>query len=231
MRTSSQSTFTGYIAAQTRRVQTHPRLRLPVVTISREAGAGALSVARLLTVHLDRRNREIHAPSWTVFDRNIVQKVVDEHKLPETAKEFIHEDTIFVFKDVVEEQLGLHPLNWTLVQHTSNTILHLARLGNAILVGRGSNIIAAGIPEAVHVRLVAPLEKRIEHVGEFFDLTPKKAAEYVRKKDRARRRYLKRYFNVAIDDPLGYDLVINTGRVSFEDAARVIAKATPRVAA
>ena len=125
----------------------------------------------------------------------------------------------------------MHPLNWTLVQHTSNTILHLARLGNAILVGRGSNVIAAKIPEAVHVRLVAPLKQRIDHVGEFFQLTPKKAAEYVRKKDRARRRYLKRYFNVAIDDPLNYDLVINTGRVSFEEAARIIAKATPRVEA
>jgi hypothetical protein len=231
MNASPHSTFAGYLAAQTRRVQTNPKLRLPVVTISRETGAGAVSVARLLAVQLDRRNRESQVPPWTVFDRNIVEKVLEDHKLPEATRDYIHEDTIFVFKDAVEEQLGLHPLNWTLVQHTSNTILHLARLGNVILVGRGSNVIAAGVPGAVHVRLVAPLAQRIEHAAEFHRLDPKKAAEFVRKKDRARKRYLKRYFGVSIDDPLQYDLVINTGKVGFERAAHVIAKATPRLAA
>lgn len=228
MNYAGQSTFTGYIAAQTRRVRTRPNLHLPVVTISRETGAGAVSVARLLAGYLDRRNRDGHVPPWTVFDRNIVEQVVEDHKLPETVKQFMHEDTIFVFKDAVEEQLGLHPLNWTLVQHTSDTILRLAHLGNVILVGRGSHVITAKVPGAVHVRLVAPLEQRIDHAAEACGLDRKQAIEFVRKKDRARRRYVKRYFNVAIDDPQQYHLIINTGKVGLEEAARLIAKATPR---
>jgi hypothetical protein len=39
---------------------------------------------------------------------------------------------------IVEEVLGLHPSGWTLVQHTTKTILRLAGLGHTILVGRGA---------------------------------------------------------------------------------------------
>ncbi len=61
------------------------------------------------------------------------------------------------------------------------------------------------------------------------ELLAKTAVDFVRKKDKARRRYVKRYFNVAVDDPLQYHMVINTGKVGFEEAAHLIAKATPRV--
>ena len=41
----------------------------------------------------------------------------------------------------------------------------------------------------------------------------------------ARRRYLRRYFDADIDDPLLYDLVINTGRLGFARTAELIAQA------
>ena len=46
-------------------------------------------------------------------------------------------------ESIVEEVLGLHPSGWTLVQHTTKTILRLASLGHTILVGRGGNVITA----------------------------------------------------------------------------------------
>ena len=134
-------------------------------------------------------------------------------------------------QDAVEQQLGLHPANWTLVHHTTDTMMRLARLGNVVLVGRGSNIITANVPGSLHVRLVAPESIRIAQVGEFYELNQKEATDYVHKNDRARKRYVKRNFHVAIDDPLQYDLVINTARTGFDEAVRIIVDATPRVLA
>ena len=54
------------------------------------------------------------------------------------------------------------------------------------------------------------------------------AAKRVREEDHARRRYLRRYFDADIDDPLLYDLVINTGRLGFTRAAELIAQAAMR---
>lgn len=51
------------------------------------------------------------------------------------------------------------------------------------------------------------------------------ARELVEREDRGRARYFKRYFAASLDDPLLYHLVINTGLVSFKQAAELIVSA------
>jgi cytidylate kinase len=72
---------------------------------------------------------------------------------------------------------------------------------------------------------VGSLEKRIAHVEEYLDLDHAAASEYVRTQDLGRRRYVETYYSKDIDDPLLYDLMINTDRISYGEAARVIAEA------
>jgi cytidylate kinase len=218
----------GYIEAQARRSPRRRKTGLPVITISREAGAGAVTIGELVAKRLNVQSKGADTCPWTVFDRNLVKRVLEDHELPARIKEFMPEDTVFNLRDAVEELLGLHPANWTLVQHTTDTILRLAHLGNAIVVGRGANIITANMPTALHVRLVAPLVARIEHAARFYRLNMKEAAQFVAKTDRARARYVKRHFNARINDPLQYHLTINTGQVPFEEAARIIAEAVPK---
>lgn len=202
----------------------------PVVTISREVGAGALSVAEIAANLLNERRKNAAAPPWTVFDRNLVERVLEDHRLPTQLKRFMPEDVKDFVTDAVEEMFGLHPSSWNLVQHTADTILRLARLGNVILVGRGANFIAAGVEAAVHVRLVAPLEKRVRYMERFKKITHDEALDLVRTGDRARSRYVRRYFDADIADPLNYSMTINTGRIGFHDAAQLIAEAVHRAA-
>jgi hypothetical protein len=132
------------------------------------------------------------------------------------------------FSITIDELFGLHPPAWMLVRQTAETILRLARLGNVILIGRGSNIITAKLPLVFHVRLIAPLENRIKQIQKSDKLDRNGAIELIRREDRGRKRYLKRHYKEDIDDPLLYDLTINTGRVGFDQAARMIADAVMR---
>jgi len=204
---------------------------LPIITLSREAGAGALTIGELTAQLLNKDNAEAGGPPWTVFDKNLVEKVIEDHQLPTTLKRFLPEDVLPGVTSAVEEMLGLHPSAWTLAEHTTETILRLAHLGNVILVGRGSSFITAKIKPAVHVRLVAPMEERLAHLSAFYQLTPDEAVHYVKKADQGRRRYIKRYFNGVIDDPLNYTFTLNTGKASCEMAAHVIAEAVRQSAA
>lgn len=217
----------AYIEAQSPRSPTHgKRQELPVITISRETGAGAVTIARLVAERLNGRRKKNAVDSpWTVFDKNLVERVLEDHELPARIKQFLPENTTFDLKDAVEEMLGLHPSNWTLVEHTTDTILRLAHAGNVILIGRGSSTITAKFPTAFHVRLVAPRDARVEHVADFYKMDGAQAAKFVRTTDRARRRYVKRYFNSVVEDPLDYHLTLNTKRTGFETAARIIAEA------
>ncbi|MGB8356644.1 MAG: cytidylate kinase-like family protein [Chthoniobacteraceae bacterium] len=216
--------YKGYFKTHSRFAAGEKGQALPVVTISRETGAGAITIAELAAKRLNLRNKDKEHYPWTVFDQNLVEKMLEDHAMPATYKRFVPEDApLFNLRSVVEEMLDLHPSDWTLVQHTTDTVLRLARHGNVIFVGRGANVITAGLKAAFHVRLVAPLEARIRHIAMRLQLTEQAAAAYVKERDRARRRYVERNFLADTDDPLQYHVTINTGLMSFDDAAGVIA--------
>jgi cytidylate kinase len=192
------------------------------ITISREVGAGGRTIAALVAEHLAATEKTPPITPWVVFDANLAKQVLEDHKLPPNLERFMTEDARLPVTAIVEEVLGLHPSAWTLMQNTTKTILRLAGLGHVIVVGRGGNIITARLPNVLHVRLVAPLWMRLRHSEEYYHLSEGEAVKFVREKDQARRRYVRRYFNAEIDDPTLYDVTLNTGRLGFAGAAEVI---------
>jgi len=206
-------------------LQSHPPLsgyrageRRPVITISRQAGSGGHTVAEKLLKLL--QHPELESPcSWAIFDRNLVEKVLQDHNLPHNLARFMPEDRISEISDTMDELFGLHPPSWTLVRQTSDTMLQLAELGNVILIGRGANIITAKLEYSFHVRLVGSLERRVKRMQETQHLNAKSALDLVQREDLGRKRYLKKYFNKDIEDPLLYHLVINTDLVPCGEAA------------
>lgn len=201
------------------------RGRKIAVTISREAGAGAISVGALLLEYLQGKKAGNPDSPWAVFDQALVKRVLKDHRLPEHFERYMEEDSTDKVNDLVEDVLGLHPPTTTLVRHTNQTILRLALAGNVILVGRGANLVTAHLKHVFHVRLVAPLEMRIRRIEEYYQLDRAGAVEFVRKADKARARYIRSNFKVDADDPLQFHLTINTGLVPYSETARIIADA------
>ena len=194
------------------------------VTISRQAGCGALVVAEKLAQYLQRHSGENACP-WTVFDRDLIDRVLADHNLPAWLAKFLPERRVSELEDIIADVFGMRPTSTTVVQQTAETMLKLAESGNVILIGRGANLVTAKLPHLLHVRLVAPLENRIEHCREAYNMTRAEARKFCPAADRARRRYLKKYFHVRIEDPLYYHMIINTSLVSYDEAARIIGDA------
>jgi len=198
-----------------------PRENMPYVTISRESGAYGNTIAYMLAEYMQKRERRQDA-FWAVFDKELMKKVMDENKFPEGYKKYLDESAVPAIQDIVGEILGVHPPHETLVRKISETIFHLAWLGNVILVGQGANIITQRLPRGVHVRLVASLENRVKHMQDIMDISEKEARDYVIKEDRNRHEYIKRYFHKDINDVSLYDIIINLDTVALEDAVRAI---------
>jgi len=201
-----------------------PGVHRRVITISRQAGSGAHVVADELVARLQAGERP-GSPPWTVFDRDLVDRVLEDHDLPARLAEFMPEDRVSGIADSVDELFGVRPSSSTLVRKTADTILRLAELGNVVLIGRGANIITRKLDYAFHVRLVGSLERRIRYVQGYLDLSPQAAAHHVREEDLGRKRYVKKYYGKDIDDPLLYHLVVNTDLVPYVEAGRIIAQA------
>ena len=198
--------------------------RPPAVTISRESGAGGVSIGGKVAAYLQKLTPKSSCP-WTVFDRNLVEKVLEDHHLPKRLAQYMPEARVSELQSMLEELLGLHPDSWTLVHQSAETILQLAELGNVIIVGRGANAITSRLDNVFHVRLVASLEKRVRVVRDYYHLDEAAAHKFIAEQDRGCIGYVKKFFGRDIEDPLQYHMVLNTGLLSFDEVARLIGEA------
>lgn len=215
----------GYVASQSARAKKKPKgpeAVEPAITISRQTGAGAVTLAGGLAQYLTNETGA-KDPPWEVFDKNLIGHVLDDHGLPADLERYMPEDSPQQLKDVVGDMLGLHPPNFELVKHTGETIHRLAKKGRCILVGRGANIITRQLPNVFHLRLVGSLEQRVLRCQDYYRIGEAEAYELIKKQDRARRRYLLAYYDVEIDDPTNYHLVINVDRYTPQALIRLIA--------
>lgn len=194
----------------------------PFVTISRESGASGSTFARSLAARLDR---ELPGDvPWTVFDRNLVETMLQsEHLSPRIAR-FLPEDHVSEIDASIGELLGLHPSIWSLIQRTNDLMRQIARTGNAILVGRGANCATDGIAGGLHVRLVAPPAYRAERTAAELNITPESAVGHNSRVDTARRNYVRSVFATDVDRASGYDLLINVATVDPELAVEIAAR-------
>ena len=98
----------------------------------------------------------------------------------------------------------------------------LGQTGRAVIVGRASQVILADHPAACHIKIVAPFEQRIVQLMEAREVDRDNAQKLASQHDDWRKAYLRNAHKSDWDDPLLYDLTINTGRVAPEDAVDMI---------
>jgi cytidylate kinase len=219
--------FINSQSAPTKRALTPVGLRR-AVTISRQAGCGAVRVAEKLAEYLQQHAPPQNAP-WTIFDRNLMDQVLADHNLPAYLAKTLPEDRMSALEDMIAEIVGARPTVQKLVLQTTETVLKFADLGGVIIIGRGGNIITAKLPHVLHVRLVAPLDDRIERICRDDHKTPAEARKFCIEEEQSRARYLKTYFNADINDPLNYHLIVNTSRVGCDNSAKLIGDAVLRL--
>lgn len=195
----------------------------PCITISREAGAGSQIVCEKLIEMLDDYSSPENI-KWTYFDKQLIEKILEDHNLPDQIRNYMLEGKYHYISSTVYELLGLAPSQWTIIHKTTDTILQLARMGGSVIVGRGANVITAKLKNTFHVRLVASLEKRIPHICDITGMNEKEASNHIKKHDQNRADYIKSYFRKNIEDPLLYHMTLNTGYLGHETAAKVIAE-------
>jgi hypothetical protein len=193
----------------------------PAITLSRETGAGADVIAEMICENLQNKAKN-DMVKWTIFDKNLIEKVIEDHNLPGQIAKYLAEDKFNAINNTVNELLGLHPPEWVLIHKTTQTIMQLASLGNVILVGRGSNVVTAHMSNVIHVRFIAPLPDRIKHIMEKFDLMERAAAERIKKDDAMRRHYLHHHYGKELADNYLYHLIINTHLIPYKEAAELV---------
>jgi hypothetical protein len=205
---------------------------MPIVTIRGQLGSGAPEIGRGVAelLHADYVDREIIAGVAARLQRNeqdVIAKEMPASSLLGRIAEAL--DRGIPFGAGVE---GAYLPAWEIplddhryLQALESVLRELARSQSLVILGRGSQFILKGYPHSLHVLTVAPLKMRMKRVMEERKSNEEAAEREIARFDGASREFIKRYFQAGWEDPMNYDLVLNTESLTFQAAASIMVHA------
>jgi cytidylate kinase len=101
-------------------------------------------------------------------------------------------------------------------------ILDTAERGSAVIVAHAASHALAERTDVLRVFVTAPPAVRSRRLAKTLELDEAAAMSKVEGSDAARADYLRRFYNVRHELPTHYDLVVNTDRLSTDEAASLI---------
>jgi len=201
-------------------VQHGRRATMSAIAISRLYGGGGGEVAARLAQRL----------GWHLIDHEVVVRVARALGITQEEAEEHDEHVEGLITRMLASMALAYPDTTGLAPlppHAASAryqaalrkvIVGAADEGNAVIVGRSGSIILADRPDVLRLLVVAPLESRIRYVSRREGLDAEAARRRIEQKDRDRTRAMQEHFQAAPTDPLHYDLVINTGILTLDDA-------------
>jgi cytidylate kinase len=178
---------------------------MSVITISRQLGSFGTTLGHKVASNL----------GYNLIHREIINQAAQLASSPELALAIIDELGLLGIKTVESDQQAY-------LQAVRTVINDYALRGDVIIVGRASQVILHDHDNVFHLRVVAPLETRIQRIVEAHGISELSARAQIIESDRFRAQYLKQFYSIDWNNPALYHLVINTGFLNLTDAAEVI---------
>lgn len=111
------------------------------------------------------------------------------------------------------------------IEYIRQELFKIAVDRHIILVGFGSQMLFAGHPDAVRIRIEASEEVRISRIRKKYNIHSSEAITILKASDKRQKRFISVLFGQAdICDPMLYDMLINTSGLSADEYASAIAE-------
>jgi cytidylate kinase len=182
-----------------------------IITIEREYGCGGSEIAERLAKQL----------GWKLWDHLLTEEIARLANCPKSVVEVREErtDPLYyrLFKSFLrgsyEGSLNAHKLNLvdseTILKLTERVVLHAAKDGNAVIVGRGSQRFLRDRDDTLRVYLYAPREDKVQRLlarGK----SEEEAHVLVDSVDHERADFIRKYFRVEWPEHAIFHTLLNT---------------------
>ena len=174
------------------------------ITFSRQMGTKGTEIARLVAQSLQYR----------FYDTDDIEQKAAEMGFLDDIRE-INDKAPPPLKRVFSYRPEIN------LDHLYAVIYELARMGDAVILGRGGNMLFRTLPDALHVLVIASRGTRIRNLAER-GYRPEAAQIVMEKSDRERESFVRFAFHQDWGDPGIYDLVLNMDKLSVTTAADLI---------
>ena len=103
-----------------------------------------------------------------------------------------------------------------------SVIFEVARRGEGVIVGHGSQVLLHDFDCALHVLIQSTMENRIRSLMDVQGLSREAAARLIHKSDNEKEGFFQFAFHRDWNDPSLYDLCITTAKIGIEQASHLI---------
>lgn len=184
----------------------------PTIAISRLPHSGGGELARRVAEALD----------YGVFGRELIDQIEHEHGVQRSLLEGLDERVRGLIDRYVRDSVRRDSFTESrYLAHLVRTLRTLSERGMVVVLGRGATLLLP--PErTLRVLVVAPRAFRLERLQRTEGAPPSGAEERLDREDREREAFLRHHFGAGANDPLHYDLVLNTGALGLEGCARIV---------
>jgi len=108
------------------------------------------------------------------------------------------------------------------LEYIRAALLEYARKGNVVYHGHAGHLLLTEIPQVLKIRIIADKDDRIKLLQQRENVTKEAAAEVIENEDKNRTQWTRYLYKMDIHDAKLYDIVINIGNLTIEDACDII---------
>ena len=215
---------------------------MAVITISRQYGSGGEKIAHKVAESLgyDYVDKELIATIAQEINTEVSEISRFDEQGQHPIVHFLRKYLIgeyhvipawptYYWSDELEERLvrevKISPSNVSCRKLFESAIKKLGERGNVVIVGRGAEVILAECANVLSVRIIAPLEYRLQKVMQEQSLERDDALKLLKQTDTQRARYIRQNYDVGWDKPELYQLILDTSKISEKFATDIICKA------
>jgi cytidylate kinase len=197
---------------------------MAVVTISRQFGAGGLTLGEMISKKL----------GYALFDNEILQMVAEKANVSTDWVTSMEKDAGKPFQKIVASLLSKSLVDRVIsnergyideeiyVDALRTIITKIADEGNAVIIGRGSQYVLKDRKDAVHILLIAGRDHRVAFIEKKYHLSNKQASNTVEAEERRRANLYRKFGIEDYDRPQLYHLVLNMGKMDLETALDMV---------
>lgn len=198
---------------------------MPIVTVSRQFGAGGSRVAEKVA----------DALGWQLYDNAMVDEIAArlgttveavsarDERAPSLAERVASTISLTATQFLPDVSgAGIPPSEERIVEVTKRVMEEAVSAGPAVIVGRGAQCLLAMRSDALHVFCCAPLDALVANTMTNDSLSREEARRRVLDMNARRADYVKRYWSRDWRDAANYHLCVDTAWLGVDGAAELI---------
>ncbi len=178
------------------------------ITISEMYGTHGENIARQMAKKL----------GYTFYGEEELYKAAEEMGFLDDVRK-LDEKSPSLFEKFFSERPKIY------LNRLQSVIFEVAKKGDAVFFGRGSQLLLHSFDCAFHVLLTGSMEKRVQRVMEEKHVSREVAEQMIHRSDHDKRGFVRFAFDEDWLNPQLYDLLLNVDKLSFDSAVKIVVDA------